>query len=68
MDTRNEFKISRQRLSPCQRCHEAASIVATEAGLAHRQKRKRPEQSLAFKWVWYVATITATPTAFRPWG
>ena len=51
-----------------QRCHEAASIVATEAGLAHRQKRKRPEQSLAFEWEWNVATTTATPTAVRPWG
>jgi hypothetical protein len=45
-------------------------LLATEAGLAHRQKRKRPEQSLTFEWGWNVATTATsrTPTAFRPWG
>ena len=56
--------------SACQRCHEAASIVATEAGLAHRQKRKRPEQSLAFEWggTWRLPLRQEPPQPFGHGG
>ena len=69
MDTRNELKLSPQRLSPRQRCHEAACIVATEAG-AHRQKRKRPEQSLAFEWggTWRLPLRQEPPQPFGHGG
>ena len=58
------------RLSGCRLASAATRPHPSSHGgrAAHRQKRKRPEQSLAFEWVWNVATITATPTAFRPWG
>ena len=70
MDARNELKLPP---SGCRLASAATRPHPSSHGgrAAHRQKRKRPEQSLAFKWGWNVATTTATsktPTAFRPWG